>query len=163
TTRWTGLRPGTAYHFRVVAANADGTTAGVDQTFTTSGTPPVSTADLRLSISDAGPVKVGDLFTYTISVTNADGAAASGLTLTDTVPLELAFVSATPSQGSCNSASPLVCNLGPMANGGSATVNVLVRAVAAGTISNTATVTSATPDPVSSNNSATATTTVTAV
>jgi hypothetical protein len=36
----TGLRPGTTYHFRVIATNASGTTVGGDQTFTTSGSPP---------------------------------------------------------------------------------------------------------------------------
>jgi Fibronectin type III domain len=36
----TGLRPGTTYHFRVIATNASGTTVGGDATFTTSGSPP---------------------------------------------------------------------------------------------------------------------------
>jgi CSLREA domain-containing protein len=37
----TGLRQGAAYHFRLVATNAEGTTAGADQTFTTlDKTPP---------------------------------------------------------------------------------------------------------------------------
>lgn len=34
----TGLAPGTAYHFRVVSTNADNTTNGADQAFTTSST-----------------------------------------------------------------------------------------------------------------------------
>jgi hypothetical protein len=41
----TGLQAGTVYHFRVVARNAAGTTAGVDATFTTKKLP------LRLAIS----------------------------------------------------------------------------------------------------------------
>ena len=41
----TGLQPGTVYHFRVVARNAAGTTAGADATFTTKRLP------LRLAIS----------------------------------------------------------------------------------------------------------------
>jgi hypothetical protein len=37
-----GLRPGTTYHFRLVASNADGTSTGADVTFTTlDRTPPV--------------------------------------------------------------------------------------------------------------------------
>jgi hypothetical protein len=32
-----GLAPATVYHYRLVASNADGTTVGADQTFTTSG------------------------------------------------------------------------------------------------------------------------------
>jgi hypothetical protein len=34
-----GLTPGTTYHYRLVAANADGATAGPDRTFTTAMTP----------------------------------------------------------------------------------------------------------------------------
>lgn len=34
-----GLLPGSAYHFRIVATNVDGTTAGADTTFTTVGLP----------------------------------------------------------------------------------------------------------------------------
>ena len=37
-----GLAPATTYHFRVVAANKFGSTAGVDQTFTTAEAPPLN-------------------------------------------------------------------------------------------------------------------------
>src|SRR5690348_1520944 len=36
----TGLRPGTTYHYRVIATNASGTTVGDDRTFATQGAPP---------------------------------------------------------------------------------------------------------------------------
>jgi hypothetical protein len=36
----TGLRPGTTYHYRLIATNASGTTVGTDLTFTTLGAPP---------------------------------------------------------------------------------------------------------------------------
>jgi hypothetical protein len=39
----TGLAPNTTYHFRIVAANAVGTSDGVDMTFTTPGAPTVVT------------------------------------------------------------------------------------------------------------------------
>lgn len=35
-----GLTPGTDYHYRVIATNADGTTVGADRTFRTTGTAP---------------------------------------------------------------------------------------------------------------------------
>jgi hypothetical protein len=38
-----GLDPGTAYHYRVIAISAGGVATGTDQTFTTSGTPPTPT------------------------------------------------------------------------------------------------------------------------
>ena len=34
------LRPGTTYHYRLVATNSSGNSAGADRTFTTTGTPP---------------------------------------------------------------------------------------------------------------------------
>lgn len=40
STTATGLIPGTAYHYRLVATNAAGTTVGADRTFTTAGNPP---------------------------------------------------------------------------------------------------------------------------
>ena len=40
TALLTGLRPGTTYHFRVIATNASGTTAGNDVTFKTGGLAP---------------------------------------------------------------------------------------------------------------------------
>jgi hypothetical protein len=36
----TGLAPGTTYHYRLVGANAGGTTNGLDQSFTTQSPPP---------------------------------------------------------------------------------------------------------------------------
>jgi CSLREA domain-containing protein len=46
----TGLVPGTTYHFRLVATNADGTTAGADRTFVAQG-PPDTTRPRFLSAS----------------------------------------------------------------------------------------------------------------
>ena len=40
----TGLIPGTAYHYRLVATNAAGTAVGADRTFTTAGNPPPTVA-----------------------------------------------------------------------------------------------------------------------
>lgn len=40
----TGLIPGTAYHYRLVATNAAGTTVGADRTFTSAGNPPPNVA-----------------------------------------------------------------------------------------------------------------------
>ena len=43
TATLSGLDPGTAYHYRVIAISAGGVATGTDQTFTTSGTPPTPT------------------------------------------------------------------------------------------------------------------------
>ena len=74
------------------------------------------------------------------------------------------FVSATASQGTCTNASGTVtCSLGSLASGASGTVTIAVTPTVVGTLSNTATVSGSEPDPNLSDNSATATTTVSAV
>src|SRR5918992_2963363 len=59
-------------------------------------------SDLTITKNDsADPVSVGSEFTYSISVTNNGTDAATNVEVVDTLPSEVDFVSATPSQGSC--------------------------------------------------------------
>jgi uncharacterized repeat protein (TIGR01451 family) len=122
-------------------------------------------ADLVVSKSDApDPVHVGQTLTYTITVTNEGPLAATGVTLTDTLPKNAGFGSAATTQGSCTvkPAKRLVtCNLGGVAAGATVTVTISVRPTSKGTISNTAQVAAASPpDPNSANNKDTEATTV---
>ena len=65
--------------------------------------------DLSLSKSSSpDPVLVGQPLTYTLSVENNGPANASGVTLTDELPAETSFNSATPSQGNCTETSGTV-------------------------------------------------------
>jgi uncharacterized repeat protein (TIGR01451 family) len=164
TATWTGLTPGTQFHYRFVATNPDGKTVGADRVFRTAGTAPAPTADLALAMA-ASPasVTVGGQITYTLTVTNAGPGTARLVAVDDTLPPGLVFVSASPTQGTCTNASPVHCDLGPIGIGGLATVTIVARATAAGTVSNTANASTTTTDPTAGNNSATATTTVTAV
>lgn len=50
-----GLQPGTVYHYRLVAANSQGTTQGADQTFTTMAPVPVQAAPVATAPVDATP------------------------------------------------------------------------------------------------------------
>jgi len=125
-------------------------------------TPPQ--ADLALAMTDSpDPVSAGANLTYTLSVVNQGPAAATGVTVTDTLPAGVSLVSATATQGACTGSSTISCSLGSLASGATATVTLLVRPAAAGAIVNTAAVGAGEPDPNPSNNSATATTTVTTV
>jgi len=127
----------------------------------TGGTCAVS-ADLSVAKTDSpDPLLVGANLTYNITVTNAGPATANNVTLTDPLPAGVTFVSVTQSQGTCSQAAGTVtCPLGAIANAGTATVAIVVTPTAAGTLNNTATVTSGTTDPVSTNNSATTSTVV---
>ncbi|MGH3657664.1 MAG: hypothetical protein ACRDUA_13495, partial [Micromonosporaceae bacterium] len=122
-------------------------------------------ADLAVTKTDSpDPVIAGNNLTYTITVANGGPSDALGVSLTDTVPAGNAFVSATPSQGTCTGTTTVTCTLGTIPAGGSATmtlvVNVNAGAPSGSTITNTATATTTTTDPNSANDSATATTTV---
>lgn len=118
----------------------------------------------------------GQNLTYTITAQNIGNglSSADNVTIADTLPDDLIFVSATPSAGSC-SALPAVnsttapgnnavtCNLGTVGNGSQETVTVLVRPLNAtrGTIlTNTAGVTTTTTETDNTNNSATVNTPV---
>ncbi|MEO6324120.1 MAG: PA14 domain-containing protein, partial [Thermoanaerobaculia bacterium] len=120
-------------------------------------------ADLSVSQSHApSPVHVGDTLTYTITVRNNGPSASSGVTLTDTLPADVTFVSATPSQGTCTGTAPapLVCSLGALAKLTNASVALVVRPKVVESITNTAVVSGTEMDPVTANNTSTETTAV---
>jgi uncharacterized repeat protein (TIGR01451 family) len=109
-------------------------------------------ADLAVTKIDlADPVTAGSNVTYQITVTNLGPDTAVGAVLTDSIPAGTTFVSA--SAGCSAAGATVTCNLGDIASPGSVAVNVTVATGAAGIITDTASVTSNTSDPVSGNNS----------
>jgi uncharacterized repeat protein (TIGR01451 family) len=107
------------------------------------------------------PVGVGSNLTFNVTVSNLGPAGADGVSLTDTLPAGMTFVSATPSQGSCGESLGVVtCALGSIAANGSATVAIVVIPTAVGAGNNLATVTAPTLDLVTANNSSSAGVTV---
>lgn len=113
-------------------------------------------ADLVLHATTArGPVRAGEPLAYGFTVTNEGPDPATSVTLTNALPSGLAFVSASATQGTCRaSRGTVVCSLGEIAVGGSATVNLIVTPTAAGRVVNTATVSAKEADPEPSDNSA---------
>ena len=111
-------------------------------------------ADLSLAKADSpDPVKVGGVLTYTIEVSNAGPGPATDVSVEDQLPASTDFQSATASQGTCtHAAGTVTCNLGSIANGGTATVTIEVEARSTGTITNSATVSAVEPDLNESNN-----------
>jgi uncharacterized repeat protein (TIGR01451 family) len=128
----------------------------------------VPSADLALSlVASPEEAKAQKPLTYTIRVDNVGPSNAAGVVVTDDLPAEQRFVSARPSQGSCQTPpigtnGTVTCNLGFLLNGQSASAEIVVTVLAQrkSSVSNTATVASATPDPHAANNSATITTPV---
>jgi uncharacterized repeat protein (TIGR01451 family) len=121
----------------------------------------VGATDLSLTKADtADPVTVGDTFGYVITVKNAGLNDAGDVIVTDTLPSQVSYVSATPSAGTCQkSGSKVTCDLGQVNAGASATVTIMVKASKDGTASNTASLTSA-DDTNAANNLATDTTVI---
>jgi uncharacterized repeat protein (TIGR01451 family) len=127
-------------------------------------------------VADLGIVKTADAtivaghdLTYTLNVTNNGPSAAQGVTVMDSLPAGVTFVSAvvTIGTGSCALDSPaglhLTCTLGNIASGESAQVVIVVhvdKATAPGTLYNSACVTSQVFDNDNSNDCSSTTTTV---
>ena len=112
----------------------------------------VQNADLGVTKSDTpDPVTEGGNVTYTIVVTNFGPGEATNVTLTDTLDELVAFVSATPSQGTCSTTTGTVtCAIGSLANDVAEPMQITNQVSVSGTET----------DPVGSNDSATEQTTV---
>ncbi len=123
-------------------------------------------ADLVLTKSDsADPVNAGAALDYMISITNNGPDPAATVTITDTVPAGVSITgfSSFPGWTCMAPGATYTCTIASMPVGtANFTLNTLVdAAVAAGTVlSNTASATSGTADPMPGNESDTETTTV---
>lgn len=117
-------------------------------------------ADLGVTLAVSGPGTTGTNSTYTTTVTNNGPSAATGVVLNALIPSSGVLVSVTSSAGSCSS-TPAVCDLGTLANGGSATVTYNVLQTTAGSAAMTVQVSGSETDPVAANNEATASATIT--
>jgi len=78
------------------------------------------------------PVALAGNVTYTVVAHNLGASPASVVELRDDLPAGSAFVSATPSQGSCTGAGPVACHFGNIAAGGTASVVLVVTAPGVG-------------------------------
>jgi uncharacterized repeat protein (TIGR01451 family)/fimbrial isopeptide formation D2 family protein len=134
-------------------------------------------ADVTLTkVAAPDPAIAGQNLTYVLTARNlANGlSAASAVTVTDTLPADVTFVSASPSAGSCSAAptpgtttgpgnDTITCNLGTIANGAQRTLTVVVRpnTVTRGTtLTNAATVATSTTETDPGNNAASVSTPV---
>jgi uncharacterized repeat protein (TIGR01451 family) len=115
-------------------------------------------ADMAVSLAaSASPVHVAEPLEWTITVANRGAQAASAIAVRDAMRSGASYVSATASQGSCAHGNGVVsCALGSLASGATATVKVRVSPTAVGTLWNSASATSATVDPDTADNGASA-------
>ncbi len=157
----------------------DATTANPNFTYTTAGTyvarlrvtdnvgqadsktvtitvnPAPPTADVRVTQSVA---QSGSQVTITATAINGGPASATALTLIDTLPAKLTFVSATASGGTCTYASStrrVTCALGTRASGVQVPVTIITNDSGKGNVSIVAQVTTTASDPNTANNQVT--------
>ena len=124
----------------------------------TDETPVAESADLAVAKSGSpSPVPAGGVLTYTVVVSNRGPGDARSVTLADAVPPELTGAEYSLDGGASFQPWPGALALGTLAAGASRTVLLrgTVAPGTAGTVSNTAVVSSPTPDPDPGNNEAT--------
>jgi len=98
-------------------------------------------------------VLLGQTLTYRLHVTNRGPNVATAVRLSDVIPLTANFVSAIASQGACSNAGGVVtCELGTLAAGARAQVDLTVNPTLFGPLSNVVSVASAEIDSDASNN-----------
>lgn len=169
------IRPGAgavgALNNTATVAIADQADPNATNNSATASTTVGGSADLNVTKADApDPVNAGANITYTVVVTNNGPNSATSVTLTDPLPAGATFQSATvPAGWACTTPAvgaggTISCTIAALANAASDTFTFVVRAGGTpGALPNTATVASTTTDPVTADDSATATTTVNAV
>jgi len=111
-----------------------------------------------LAIAKTGPAQVteGDNITYTLTARNLGPTTATGVTVSDPVPANSTFVSA--SAGCAQAAGLVTCTAGTMAPGATQVFTIVVKAGSGNTVVNTATIAGNQTDPNLANNVATVTT-----
>ena len=120
-----------------------------------------SWAAVDLSVSEtasASTVATGDLLTYTVAVANNGADPANNVDVKDRIRSDLAFDSA--SSGCALDQSTVRCAVGTLAPAGSATVEIRVRPVSPGSVTNTASANASGADANEADNSASTTVTV---
>jgi uncharacterized repeat protein (TIGR01451 family) len=116
-----------------------------------------ASADLAIAFSGVpGAVNAGENVDYIVFIANNGPAAATGVTVSNPIPPGAAFVSS----GCPLSGSTVTCAIGTLGAGQAFSTTITLRALSAGQLTNTASVTGAQADPDTSNNTASATTTV---
>jgi uncharacterized repeat protein (TIGR01451 family) len=110
-------------------------------------------ADLAISGTASEAVaKIGDNVTFTITVTNHGPATANNVSFGNSLSDQLPVTSVAVSQGTCD--SQIICSIGTLASGASATLSFAVTMATAEVFTNSLSVGSDQPDISTDNNNA---------
>jgi len=117
---------------------------------------PVVQADLRVvKTAPSTPIVAGTNFDYTLDITNLGPSNATNLVLVDSLPMEVDFVSSSPSQGNCSYdavSRTLTCELGDLDVGQSIQIILTVFVLEEGQFTNSVSIRGDQFDPDGANN-----------
>jgi uncharacterized repeat protein (TIGR01451 family) len=98
--------------------------------------------DLVIVKEASSPTPINGIVNYTLTVTNRGPDTATNVQIADPAPSGIVYLTASPSQGTCNLTPSLItCSLGTIAPGQTVWIAITARATTVGTHENTATVT----------------------
>jgi len=114
----------------------------------------IPAANLVLNVSDRpDPLWLGENLVYALTVTNLGPNPASAVSLNNSLPPGINYISTSWSQGACTrSGDEVACNLGSLPVGSFATVTITARPLLPGLYNNSAQVTSDIADANPANN-----------
>lgn len=116
----------------------------------------VNGTGIDLALSMTADASEDDFLVYTLTVVNHGPDAATGVTLVDPLPENLAFDAATASPGTCEAEEAIVtCLLGDLAVDANATITLTAIPTTSGSVVNTASVSATEADWNPANNTAT--------
>lgn len=98
--------------------------------------------DLVIVKGASSPTPLNGIVDYALTVTNKGPDTATNVYVADPAPVAITYVTASPSQGSCNvSPSLITCVLGQIAAAQTVAISIMARATKVGSHTNVATVT----------------------
>lgn len=118
----------------------------------------VASGDVSVTKSvDQTSAITGQNVTYTITVHNNGPNSAQNVSVSDTLPSGLSFVSSQTTGGSCSGTTTVTCTIGTMGNNGTVTITITATITASGgaTIDPNSATSSASNDPSAGNNTGT--------
>ncbi|MCW3493832.1 DUF11 domain-containing protein [Microbacterium sp. SSM24] len=153
-------QPGPVVNTATAAASTDDPEPGNDAGTVTTQIAAVADVSVTKTFEPAQPA-AGDDVTFTVVVANAGPSTATDVVLTDVLPPGLTLLSVTADDAiACTGTSTITCAADAIGPGEAVTVEVLMNIPSGFDLDagaeNTATAVSATPDPVSGNDTATA-------